>query len=226
MSKSKAKGPRKTRAQSKAEATEVVAALRARGCGPHEIFTELTRANIEFTERRAQETGCCPECWLSTRDGTCICAAIHPVPLRTPLRLLVWVHQRDYCNAGNSGSTLLQACAGQAISKLLLFGRMEDDAALAAALRESPGRAMLLFPGEGSISVSQFLLQCAAASSSEPEPEHEAGVPQQPITVVVPDGTWQNVKQMVGGQRRAFSYHLPFSYLYCHTTVSHTAVFT
>jgi DTW domain-containing protein YfiP len=154
---------RRARQEQRREDAAFAAELRARGLAPLEVFRELTRRDCAHMEAQGRARGRCFRCWHSLRDGTCICAALRPLSLRSPLQLLVWCHARDYLNAGNSGGKLVSLLAGGAgavaSAQLLLFGRAEDEATLSEAMARGVerGRVMLLFPAEGATSVEQLV---------------------------------------------------------------------
>jgi DTW domain-containing protein YfiP len=182
----------KTRIEQKRRGIELADSLRAQGLSNAEVFSEITRQNIEYMERTCKEKGRCMRCWHPAEN--CICADLLPVQLRVPMRVIGWCHSRDYLNAGDDAK-LLCTMAGAASFEMLMFGRPADDAILMAAVRECPERALLLFPDDTAITVSQFW-SAGSRTGDGPAPTAESRI-EEPLTVVVLNGTWGNVKPML-----------------------------
>lgn len=155
----------------------------------------LTQAMIRRKEERCVPTRC-GRCWFPTNcDGTnyCICASMPPLTFRTRTRFLIYMHPRDWYNAGDDAKILLSAAPDT--SEIFVFGRPGDDEKLQRSL-ESCAAALLLFPDASAISTEDFL-NTQNTSSSLMHSEAYIGV-------VVIDGTWNNVKQM----QKHFSKHV------------------
>ncbi|WP_416422941.1 DTW domain-containing protein [Pseudomonas sp. App30] len=109
----------------------------------------------------------CPRC--NRPESRCLCALIPRLPSRT--RVLILQHPSEVNHALNTA----RLAALGLVNAELVVGETVD-----AALLDPPGyRACLLFPGEGA--------QPLAASS--------AG--QQPMLLVVPDGTWRKARKLL-----------------------------
>lgn len=109
----------------------------------------------------------CPRC--NRPESRCLCALIPSLPSRT--RVLILQHPSEVNHALNTA----RLAALGLVNAELVVGETVD-----AALLNPPGyRACLLFPGEGA--------QPLAASS--------AG--QQPMLLVVPDGTWRKARKLL-----------------------------
>lgn len=111
----------------------------------------------------------CPRC-LRPQDH-CLCALIPALPSRS--HVLILQHPSE---VGHALNTARLAALGLIDSELLVGEVFED---LAQKLRLPGYRACLLFPGE-------------EAAVLEPYAEE-----QQPLLLVVPDGTWRKAKKLL-----------------------------
>jgi len=147
----------------------------------------LTQAMLRRKEERLVPTRCY-RCWFPTNcDGTsyCICSSMPPLTFKTRTKFLIYMHPRDWYNAGDDAKILLSAAPDA--SEIFVFGRPGDDEKLQRSI-ESCSAAVLLFPDASAISTEDFL---NAQNSRTLEDKSDAD-----IGVVVIDGTWNNVKQM------------------------------
>lgn len=158
----------------------------------------LTQAMIRRKEERCMNSRC-HRCWFpSDCDGTnyCICASMPPLPFRTRTKFLIYMHPRDWFNAGDDAKILLSAAPHA--SEIFVFGRPADEEKLRRSLQSGP--AVLLFPDASAISTEEFLRGCSSMDASESSED---------ILVVVIDGTWNNVKQMQKHFSREIAPHVP-----------------
>lgn len=156
-------------------------------------------------QRRAERCGAtrCAKCWFPTNSSGssyCVCAKMPPLTFSAPCRFLIYMHPRDWYNAGDDAKLLL--CAAPERTEIFIFGRPGDDDRLREALDASEA-SVLLFPDDAAITVEEFKLQCwhgggeAGAASAVP-----AAAPA--LSVVLIDGTWNNVRRM----QKHFSKHV------------------
>ncbi|CAE8605269.1 unnamed protein product, partial [Polarella glacialis] len=104
----------------------------------------------------------------------------------TRTKFLIYMHPRDWYNAGDDAKILLSAAP--ASSEIFVFGRPGDDERLKRSLEESSS-ALLLFPDASAVSVEEFL--------DQKQGDITADISAPGVTaIVVIDGTWNNVKQM------------------------------
>ena len=114
-----------------------------------------------------------------------------PCPHQPPNR-----NRNQWWNAGDDGKLL--RCAHPLGSEILVYGREADDATLRAEVAE--GNAVLLYPGDGALEVSQLAAlgigapPCRAGGTGEGGGGAEAAAPL--LRVVVLDSTWNRVKAM------------------------------
>lgn len=161
----------------------------------------LAEEMIRRREERCKKTRC-SRCWfpVDCDGGTsyCICAKMPALSLKTRTRFMVYMHPRDWYNAGDDAKILLSATPDAA--EIFVYGRPGDDEKLKRSLA-SCSSALLLFPDASAISVDEFLQQ-RGLSDTEAKEEPETGI-------VVIDGTWNNVKQMQKHFSKEVAPHVP-----------------
>lgn len=113
----------------------------------------------------------CPRCCRPLER--CLCALIPQLHSRT--RLLILQHPSEVKHALNTARlAALGLCNGE-----LRVGEVFED--LPALLAQPGYRACLLFPGEGALPVAHYAEQ----------------VGEQPLLLVVPDGTWRKARKLL-----------------------------
>lgn len=180
------------------------------GVMPQERTRVLCEAMIRRKLERCAGTRC-SKCWFplnSSGTSYCICAQLPPLRFRTGARFLLYMHPRDWYNAGDDAKIFLNAASSE--TELFLFGRPGDDQRLRAALAAAGPAALVLFPDEAALSAAVFLerWRTAAASGAAAGDGPCGTLPSAPSIVVV-DGTWNNVKQMMKHLRREISPETP-----------------
>lgn len=114
----------------------------------------------------------CPRCRMA-RD-LCVCSVIAPLSLRT--RVVVVMHRVEMFRHSNTGRLVNASLPN---SEILVRGNPGETLSLEG--RFEPGsRPLLLFPGPASVALT---------------PDVVAADPR-PITLVVPDGTWNHARKM------------------------------
>lgn len=166
------------------------------GLAPEERMRVCMEAMIE---RKAERCGTsrCQRCWFpldSSGTNFCICAKLRPLSFSKRVRFLVYMHPRDWYNAGDDAKLLLSAAPGH--SDIFVFGRPGDDERLTDALALGP--SVLLFPDDTAREVDEFLGSLASGDEVACGDGGARGGPigDAELSVVVIDGTWNNVKQM------------------------------
>jgi len=156
----------------------------------------LCEAMIQRKAARCEGTRC-PKCWFpvnSSGTNYCVCSQMPALQFRTGAGFLVYMHPRDWYNAGDDAKIFLNAAP--ASTELFIFGRPGDDERLRAALAEAGPAALLLFPDERALTVAAYLERCRGDVPGELR-SGSAGSSTFAPAIVVMDGTWNNVKQMV-----------------------------
>lgn len=181
--------PRKQKRIAQAGDKELLAHL-----DPKDRTRVLTEAMLKRKIERCSTTRC-QRCWFPTDDsGTnrCICSKLTPLSFRKNVRFLIYLHPRDWYNAGDDAKILLSAAPDR--TELFVFGHPGHDERLREALAQAPA-SVLLFPDDSAILVDEFLArlrkQDDAAVCSETDDADNVE-----LSIVVIDGTWNNVKQM------------------------------
>ena len=134
----------------------------------------------------------CKGCILP--PALCVCSALTRVALGSaggaqlpPLRLAVYIHQKEHGRASNTGCLLAPALG----ARVYVAGIADDEAALAAALNPgddsdgSAGVCAVLWPGEDSLTLDE--LRAATA------PERWA----RGLTLVALDATWACARRLL-----------------------------
>ncbi|MDX1369098.1 tRNA-uridine aminocarboxypropyltransferase [Pseudomonas sp.] len=115
-----------------------------------------------------------PHCTRCSRPpGHCLCALIPQLSSRT--RVLILQHPSEVRHALN---TARLAALGLSNAELRVGEVFED---LAGLLAQPGYEACLLFPGEGALPLAQFVER----------------VGEQPLLLVVPDGTWRKARKLL-----------------------------
>eukprot|EP00933_Yihiella_yeosuensis_P084226 TRINITY_DN98648_c0_g1_i1.p1 TRINITY_DN98648_c0_g1~~TRINITY_DN98648_c0_g1_i1.p1 ORF type:complete len:282 (-),score=65.14 TRINITY_DN98648_c0_g1_i1:448-1293(-) len=175
------------------------------GLEPTERQRVLTEAMIRRKEERCCKTRC-PKCWFpldSSGTSYCVCARMPALGFTRRTKFLIYIHPRDYYNAGDDAKIFL--CAAPDDSQIFVFGRPGDDERLRSTLEEATA-PLLLFPDSSAISVTEFLSDYRKRSSKD-ESLPDDHTPE--VTAVVIDGTWNNVKQMQKHFSRTVAPHVP-----------------
>jgi len=116
------------------------------------LYERIASEHLRIREENSRHR--CRMCWHDTR--ACICAHLPALTLHVKVRLLVLMHQKEYLGAGDNAKLLIAMLpADQA--RLFVYGRSDDWAAFAAELADDPPHAMLLWPGDGALTLGQFL---------------------------------------------------------------------
>jgi DTW domain-containing protein YfiP len=125
--------------------------------------------------RRARRGHRCPTCLLHTH--LCVCALVPTLPTRT--RVVLLLHQLEARKTSNTGRLALRCLPN---SEIVMRGRLKDAPVEAPPERwpwDAPDRrALLLFPHEDATPLERW---------------RET---DQPLTLVVPDGTWSQAIRM------------------------------
>jgi len=173
------------------------------GVEPHERTRVLLEAMIRRKEERCGRSRC-PRCWFpvnSSGTSYCVCPRMPSLTFRTRSRFLVYMHPRDWYNAGDDAKILLNAAPDS--TDVFVFGRPGDSERLQRAIAGSDA-ALLLFPDEAALTTDEFIEQHRGrVQSGLPRGDAvsvAAGAPHcdgSELSIIVIDGTWNNVKQLL-----------------------------
>lgn len=156
--------------------TTLLESLQRDGASRDEIFEQ--QAWDALTVRLQAQANRCSMCWHDRRQR-CICEAVGTVQLRLPVRVLVLMHHKEYFRASDDAKLLLMMLPPEH-QRLFIFGRPGDLTELMAELDDDPEHALMLWPGEGALTVDQFL--SALPPSSAWAQRHKASAAAPPPT--------------------------------------------
>lgn len=121
--------------------------------------------------RRTRSATRCLRCRMP--QHLCVCDAIPSLDVRT--RVLLIMHRAETMKSTSTGNLALRALTN---SELLVHGDAQNPLDL-RHLDDATSRPMLLFPGEGAVTLTRELL----------------GDDPRPITLIVPDGSWRQARK-------------------------------
>jgi len=132
--------------------------------------------------------GKCEQCMLQLKY--CICQSLSKLAAAAThkpsnIRFVVLMHIQERGRASNTGKLLQHILSD---TEVLLQGSPEDDERLALLIESFEGRAAVLFPSTDAIPAGQWRSRT-----------HTDGCimsPDQPLLVVIVDGTWRQAKRM------------------------------
>jgi len=131
-----------------------IAELRAEGHRSDDgLFEALAGEVIERKE--SQMANRCFKCWHDAKQG-CICTQLPALSLRVRVRILVLMHHKEYLGAGDDAK-LLMAMLPPDQARLFVYGRARDWVALAEELAADPAHSLILWPGDGALTIDEFI---------------------------------------------------------------------
>ena len=141
-------------------ATALVQELMNSGVSNSTVLEE--QASASLARRLEAQANRCPRCWHD-REQRCICSRCSAVKLALPVRVLVLMHHKEYYRASDDAKLLLmQLPPDQA--KLFIFGQTGALESLIAEINSDPVHSMMLWPGDGALTVQQFASALPASS--------------------------------------------------------------
>ena len=180
--------------------------LRAGGCDQDDLFERL--ATEALARKEEERSNRCRRCWHDAATK-CICSQLAPLRLAVNARVCILMHHKEFLSAGDDAK-LLTAMLPPEQARVFVYGRRADWDALAAELAADPQHTMLLWPGEGALTVGEFVerrlpqsspwRRVAAGGRGEAEGEAEASRPL--MRVVVLDGVYNHARSMFRALRR------------------------
>lgn len=145
-----------------AASAAVVSQLQHSGAEQQVVFEQ--QATTALARRLDAQSNRCLSCWHD-RVQRCICASVQPLSLALPVRVLVLMHHKEYLRASDDAKLLLMMLPPDR-ARLFIFGRPGDLEALQSELDEDSGHSMVLWPGDGALTVAQW--QRGAAPHGSP----------------------------------------------------------
>lgn len=127
-------------------------------------------------------------------DGACVCALVPRLALRT--RLLVAMHAQEWSKTTNTGHLAAQAVTG---SRCALWGLGDRDAAASgeATLRYVDGAPPETWRnGRSAAADADHAPWAFVLTTSDATPLEPSALPDGPLLMIVPDGTWHQAAKM------------------------------
>lgn len=164
------------------------------------LFEANVTESIARKESRCQNR--CSHCWHD-KTQRCICRLVVPRSLTTETRVKVLVlqHSKEYLNPGDDAKLLLALLPPERCA-LYVYGRKGDLAALRAELDEAPQHTLLLWPGEGALTVDDWLARLEPRPSFVPSHQQPGGPSPPLLRVLVLDGVYNDAAAMFRHLRR------------------------
>jgi DTW domain-containing protein YfiP len=125
-------------------------------------------------------------------DGACVCALVPRLSLRT--RLLVAFHAREWSKTTNTGHLAAQAVTGSRCA-LWGLGDRDDDGLGEATLRYVDGAPPEVWRN-GRDAAEAPAPWAFVLTTSDATPLDPRTLPEGPLLMVIPDGTWQQAGKM------------------------------
>mmetsp|Transcript_1700 Transcript_1700/g.3330 ORF Transcript_1700/g.3330 Transcript_1700/m.3330 type:complete len:490 (-) Transcript_1700:140-1609(-) len=126
----------------------------------------------------------CDTCWHPR--NRCICGIIKPLAITTSVSFVLYLHYSEYL-CGGDDAKLMQLVAPER-TRLLVYGRGNDDDILLEEVAKNPTGTFLLYPSSTAITVDDF----KAALNPEGQP-----LGSRHLTLIVLDATWGRTRNML-----------------------------
>ena len=173
----------------------LVRSLRDEGASRSDVFERQAWDALEV--RLKAQSNRCMRCWHD-RATHCICAAVRTVKLDLPVRVLVWMHHKEYYRASDDAKLLLMMLPPEH-ARLFIFGKPGDTDALRTELNVDPVHTLVLWPGDGAATVEQFVRSLPPESAWQ-RASHagtlEDTVRRPVLRVVVLDAVYRHARTM------------------------------
>lgn len=117
---------------------------------------------------------------LMVKQKMCICGKLAPLDL--PVDFIIYMHHREHYRSSNTGRLISMT---HPTSFVLTTGLPEDDRRLDELYARDPDNMVMLFPAPDSVTWEELM-----------EERRAKGI-QGRLTVVLPDGTWRQVRHCV-----------------------------
>jgi len=147
--------------------------------------------SIRLSAAAATQAGRCRYCWVPRTS--CFCDSLPQDLLRGHCRpsALQWVllcHPQEFLRSTSSGKLVAQVLGGD----FIVYGAACESQRKRLEEVLTDDRTVILFPGEGSASVSDVAAASVARTGGETQASEGDGNPS--VIVLVPDGTWEQVR--------------------------------
>ena len=151
-----------------------------------------------LTHREDMRSKKCPKCWLLLHGRAgCICSKFKPLDFSVNVRFLIFIHYKEWFNAGDDSKILLNAASD--LSKVYVYGREQDMIDLKNVCDDTENSStMLLYPSDIAIDVNTYLSRVDQADlknnpNNPDNPDNPDESQGKTINIMVLDGTWNQV---------------------------------
>lgn len=174
--------------------------LLKRGVKGFELLEAMANLSLEH-KISARGKHRCRRCWHAT--SFCICQqlrALDPPETIRNIKLIIWMHHKEYLSGGNSAKLLLSLLPDN--TELFIFGKTGEMDRLEREILLKPEYHAILWPNKEAMSVSELLSVrwrgVAPASQSDVGPH--ATTPH--VCFLVVDGTYNMARNMYKSLRK------------------------
>ena len=119
-------------------------------------------AKLEYHNNR------CMRCWHDKLQ-CCICSKLQSLSLAVDVRIMVLMHHKEFLGAGDDAKLLIAMLPPEQAG-LFVYGRSDDWDSFAAEIALDPAHCLILWPGDGALTVDQYLGALPATSAWRPVP--------------------------------------------------------
>ncbi len=173
--------------------------LAATGLTGQALFEALVSEALE--RKQARVANRCPRCWHD-KVQRCICRRLGRLHTSLRVRVLVLMHSKEWMCASDDAKLLVAMLPADRV-RLYVYGRAGDLDALSDELRADPAHTLVLWPGDGACTVSQWMARLPAGSAralarSRAAPADAAAndAPPPLLRVLALDGVYHDANAM------------------------------
>jgi len=211
------------------QARSLVNNLAVSGADQGILFEQQAYASL--SRRLDAQSNRCPHCWHD-RLQRCICTSVGGnARLTLNVRVLVLIHHKEFGRASDDAKLLLMMLPPEQ-QKLFIFGRPGDLEAMMEEVDRDPDHALMLWPGDGALTVDGFLRALPATSAWRRRPPDDgsssssnvaagASSTRPVLRVVVLDAVYRAARRMfrhLQKQRLATNPSHPLQHVALHPT--------
>lgn len=186
-------------------------ALQSSPLSPEEKFFVSTQQQLDRSAESRKTK--CEDCWLSLLPPVkCICARLHPLNFTTDVHFDIFLHNKEWYNAGDDAK-VLQCCAKEK-TQSFVYGIKGDHVKLEQHLLAHHANTLLLYPSETAITSQEFVQRYFSAGSGNTTAAEDGKCStnstiattststsntsnnRSTLHILVLNGTWSQVKTM------------------------------
>ena len=175
--------------------------LLQRGLNGFDLLEAMANLSLEH-KISARCNKRCSRCWHS--PSFCICEelkALDPPERLCNVKLLIWMHHKEYLSGGNSAKLLLSLLPKH--TDLFVFGKTGEMDRLEKELLSNPEGTAILWPSKQAVSVSEFLSGKGRGDVSSGDQYPDSLLPATShCRFLVIDGTYNMARNMYKSIRK------------------------